>query len=121
MNDSMAPVPSWNEARNIPGSATETRWTERWTSWMGHHRDRLIATLAMGLVMVLGAWFWQTRRLWWLRNPWWHLAAIGGWIWVLTGSLIPATLLLAIGLALSFDSYRIFNERFRQTGIRGPR
>ena len=83
--------------------------------------NRLLATLCMGLLVVLAPWIWQTLGRPMQRNPWWPLALIGTGIWIASGTWIPALVLTCIGLALAIDSYLILNGRFRQTGTRAPR
>jgi hypothetical protein len=90
-------------------------------AWLVTHRTRVIATLCMILLMVLSAWIWRTLGMSLQRSPWWQLAIIGCWIWVFSGSWIPGLILTLLGLLLAIDTYRILNERFRQTGTRGPR
>lgn len=82
---------------------------------------RLLATLGMGLMVVLAPWVWRAVVKPMQRRAWWPLAAIGVGIWVLAGTWIPALVLTFLGLLVAIDSYWILNERFRQTGTRAPR
>ncbi len=82
---------------------------------------RLVATLGMGLMVVLVPWAWRVVVRPMQRRAWWPLVAIGFGIWLLTGTWVPAIVLTLLGLLVAIDSYWILNERFRQTGTRAPR
>lgn len=84
-------------------------------------QSRWVATILMGLLVVLAAWVWGAVGMGLGRTPWWPLILIGIWIWALTGTWLPALVLAFLASFLAVDSYRIVNERFRQTAIRGPR
>ena len=109
-----------------PMAATSTKrdssgmWSEM-LSGIGTFWLRTIATLIMILAIVLSVWFWDTNKSWLVQSPWWLLAATSGLTWLLTGSLLPAILMMSVALLLAIDSYWIVSERFRQTAIRGPR
>ena len=109
-----------------PMAATSTKrdssgmWSEM-LSGIGTFWLRTIATLIMILAIVLSVWFWDTNKAWLVQSPWWLLAATSGLTWLLTGSLLPAILMMSVALLLAIDSYWIVSERFRQTAIRGPR
>jgi hypothetical protein len=90
-------------------------------AWLTAHRTRMVATLCMMLLTVLAPWIWRTLGMSLQRSPWWQLVMIGGWIWILTGTWIPGLVMTTLGLILAIDTYRILNERFRQTGTRVPR
>jgi hypothetical protein len=83
--------------------------------------DRLLATLSMGLLVVLAPWAWLTFGRPTQSKPWWPLVLIGAGIWLVTGTWIPGLLLTLLALILAIDSYLILNERFRQSGTRAPR
>jgi hypothetical protein len=106
----------------VPPFPVESRgsWSAA-LSGIGTFWLRTIATLIMILAMVLSAWFWDTNKAWLVQSPWWLLAATSTLTWLLTGSLLPAILMMSVALLLAIDSYWIVSERFRQTAIRGPR
>jgi hypothetical protein len=83
--------------------------------------DRLLATLSMGLLVVLAPWAWLTFGRPIQSKPWWPLVLIGAGIWLVTGTWIPGLMLTLLALILAIDSYLILNERFRQSGTRAPR
>jgi hypothetical protein len=83
--------------------------------------DRLLATLSMGLLVVLAPWAWLTFGRPMQSKPWWPLVLIGAGIWLVTGTWIPGLVLTLLALILAIDSYLILNERFRQSGTRAPR
>lgn len=80
-----------------------------------------IGLLSMLLSMVLAAWLWQIGQDRLLQSPWWHLSAIAAVQWLLTGWWLPTLVLLSIAWIVAIDSYWMINERFRQSGLRGPR
>jgi hypothetical protein len=82
---------------------------------------KTIGLLSMLLSMVLAAWLWQRSQDRLLQSPWWHLSAIGAAQWLVTGWWLPTLLLLSIAWIVAMDSYWMINERFRQSGLRGPR
>ncbi len=100
---------------------TESLESSPMRGWLLQHSDRLIATLILTLAVVLMSWFWSVFRSRLHRGPWWMLVCIGGLLWILVGSALPALVFLSIGWLLALDTYWIFNERFRQTGLRGLR
>jgi len=55
------------------------------------------------------------------RRPWWYMLAIGFFVWLFSGSLLPALVLGTFGLIVLMDTYLIASERLRRTGLRGPR
>jgi len=113
------PIQPWDWKEAVAEAAPPN--TKANTPWTPASLDRWVATLTMALTLVLSIWFWQNFQDTLLRSPWWLLGAIGGWLWILSGSLIPAVVLLTIGWLLAIDTYWILSERFRQTGLRGPR
>jgi hypothetical protein len=120
--DRRIPQPGVRYGALIDTSLVQTSDAEQTAlAWLVTHRQRVIATLNMMLIMVLGAWIWRTLGISLQRSPWWQLTMIGGWIWIFAGTWIPGLILTSIGLLLAIDTYRILNERFRQTGTRVPR
>ena len=107
-------------AATSPTDGSSGTVTEIW-SGIGPFWLRTISTLIMILAMVLSAWFWGTNKTKLLQSPWWLLTATSGLTWLLTGSLLPAILMMSVALLLAIDSYWIVSERFRQNAIRGPR
>ncbi|MFN7731934.1 MAG: hypothetical protein ACK5OB_08525 [Pirellula sp.] len=80
-----------------------------------------IGLLSMLLSMVLAVWLWQRGQDRLLQSPWWHLSAIAAVQWLVTGWWLPTLVLLSIAWIVAIDSYWMINERFRQSGLRGPR
>lgn len=80
-----------------------------------------ISLLSMLLSMVLAVWLWQRGQDRLLQSPWWHLSAIAAVQWLVTGWWLPTLVLLSIAWIVAIDSYWMINERFRQSGLRGPR
>ncbi len=88
---------------------TEPRHAKNWYSLVGC----LLILLSVHLGRPLGPWL--------LKRPWWYLLGLGGFAWVVSGSLLPALILGGIGLFVAADSYWIVISRLRRTGTRGLR
>ena len=73
--------------------------------------------LVLGGLVLVPSWFGAIL----FDRPWWCLLGLGFFIWLFSGSVLPALILGTIGLVVSADSYLIFSERLRRNGLRGQR
>jgi len=73
--------------------------------------------LVLGGLVLIPSWFGTIL----FERPWWCLLALGLFIWLFSGSVLPALILGTTGLVVSADSYRIFSERLRRNGLREQR
>ena len=96
-------------ATEVIASAKTVR-SERWYSLIG-------CLLILASLVLLSNWFATAT----VQRPWWSLLALGLFVWLFSGSLIPALVLGTIGLVVLMDSYLIFSERLRRIGLRGLR
>ena len=84
-------------------------------SWWALSLAGCLLTL-LSLAVVVGTWGAALEH-----RPWWYLLVLGAFVWMFSGSLLPALVLSLFGLVVLLDSYWLTIERLRRSGTHGQR